>query len=76
MGGSSLCWISEGDLKDVFCRTLLISEPALNNRTAALLGSLTNRGFMIVEQRSYVHCLVPRPFTSETPRRSGGSSIG
>jgi hypothetical protein len=30
-------------------RTLLISEPNLDKRTAALLGNLTNRGFMIVE---------------------------
>jgi hypothetical protein len=28
-----------------FCWTLLISEPNVNNRTAALLGDLTNRGF-------------------------------
>jgi hypothetical protein len=51
-----LAGFRRGDLKDVSCRTLLISQPNLNNQTAALLGSLTNRGFMIVEQRSYLHC--------------------
>jgi hypothetical protein len=51
-----LAGFRRGDLKDVSCRTLLISEPNLNNQTAALLGSLTNRGFMIVEQGSYLHC--------------------
>lgn len=51
-----LAGFRRGDLKDVSCRTLLIAEPNLNNQTAALLGSLTNRGFMIVEQRSYLHC--------------------
>jgi hypothetical protein len=51
-----LAGFRRGDLKDVSCRTLLISEPNLNNQTAALLGSLTNRGFMLVEQRSYLHC--------------------
>jgi hypothetical protein len=51
-----LAGFRRGDLKDVSRRTLLISEPNLNKQTAALLGSLTNRGFMIVEQRSYLHC--------------------
>jgi hypothetical protein len=41
---------------DVSGRTLLISEPNLNNQTAALLGNFTNRGFMIVEQRYYLYC--------------------
>jgi hypothetical protein len=45
-----------GDLKDVSCRTLLIFETNLSNQTAALLGTLTNRGFVIVEQRSYLNC--------------------
>ena len=45
-----------GDLKDVSRRTLLISEPDLNNKTAAVLGSLTNRGFMIVDQGSFLQC--------------------
>jgi hypothetical protein len=51
-----LAGFRRGDLKDVSCRTLLISEPNLNNQTASLLGNLTNQGFMIVEQRSYLHC--------------------
>ena len=45
-----------GDLKDVRRRTLLISEPNLNNQTASLLGNLTNRDFIIVEERSYLPC--------------------
>lgn len=55
-GALLLAGFRRGDLKDVFRHTLLISEPNLNNRTATLLGSLTNRGFMIVEQGSYLHC--------------------
>ncbi|RZU40818.1 hypothetical protein [Edaphobacter modestus] len=55
-GSLLLAGFRRGDLKDVCCRTLLISEPNLNNQTAALLGNLTNRGFMIVEQRSYLYC--------------------
>jgi hypothetical protein len=51
-----LAGFRRGDLKDVSCRTLLISEPNLNNQTASLLGNLTNRGFMIVDQRSYLNC--------------------
>jgi len=30
------------------CRTVLISEPNLNRRSAAMLGNLTNRGFRVV----------------------------
>jgi hypothetical protein len=55
-GSLLLAGFRGGDLKDVYCRTLLISEPNLNNQTAALLGNLTNRGFMIVDQRSYLYC--------------------
>jgi hypothetical protein len=55
-GSLLLAGFRRGDLKDVSCRTLLISEPNLNNQMAALLGNLTNRGFMIVEQRSYLNC--------------------
>ncbi len=45
------------DLKDLTgYRTLLISEPHLDKRTAALLGNLTNRGVMLIEQRSYLYC--------------------
>ena len=35
---------------------MLISEPNLDKRTAALLGNLTNRGFLIVEERSLLSC--------------------
>ena len=55
-GSLLLAGFRRGDLKDVYCRTLLISEPNLNNQAAALLGNLTNRGFVIVEQRSYLSC--------------------
>jgi hypothetical protein len=37
-------------------RTLLISEPNLDNHTAALLGNLTNRDFIIIEQGYDLHC--------------------
>jgi hypothetical protein len=55
-GSLRLAGFRRGDLKDVSCQTLLISEPNLNNQAAALLGDLTNRGVMIVEQGSYLHC--------------------
>jgi hypothetical protein len=55
-GSLLLAGFRRGDLKDVCGRTLLISEPHLSKQTAALLGNLTNRGFMIVEQRSYLYC--------------------
>jgi hypothetical protein len=55
-GSLRLAGFRRGDLKDVSCRTLLISEPNLNNQAAALLGDLTNREVMIVEQRSYLQC--------------------
>ena len=55
-GSLLLAGFRRGDLQEVYRRTLLISEPNLNNQTAALLGNLTNRGFMIVEQRSYLYC--------------------
>src|SRR5271170_4522381 len=55
-GSLLLAGFRRGDLQDVYRRTLLISEPNLTNQTAALLGNLTNRGFMIVEQRSYLYC--------------------
>jgi hypothetical protein len=52
-----LAGFKRADLKDLNgYRTLLISEPNLDNRTAALLGNLTNRDFMLVEQGSYLHC--------------------
>jgi hypothetical protein len=34
-------------------QTLLISQPNMNNQTATLLGNLTNRDFMTVEEGSY-----------------------
>jgi hypothetical protein len=36
--------------------SLLISEPYLDNRTAALLGNLTNRHFILLEQGDVLHC--------------------
>ena len=46
------------DLKDVNhnFKTLLISQPNLTHGSAALLGNLTNRDFMLVEQGSYYYC--------------------
>ncbi len=38
------------------CKTNLVSEPTLDKRTAALLGNLTNRNFMVVERGSLVSC--------------------
>jgi hypothetical protein len=35
--------------------TLLIAEPNLDNRTAALLGNFTNRGFLFVSEGYFVH---------------------
>jgi len=52
-----LVGFKKADLKDLSgYRTLLISEPNLDNRTAALLGNLTNRGFILLEQGSYLSC--------------------
>jgi hypothetical protein len=52
-----LAGFRRADLKDLNRhRTLLISEPNLDNRTAALLGNLTNRDFILVEQGSYLCC--------------------
>lgn len=46
----------KGDLKDLnfTFNTVLISAPNLDNRTAALLGNLTNPGFILVDQRTYI----------------------
>jgi hypothetical protein len=50
-----LAGFKRADLKDLNgYRTLLISEPNLDNRTAALLGNLTNQDFMLVDQGSYL----------------------
>ena len=38
------------------CHTNLISEPNLDRRTAASLGSLTDRNFMVVERGSLARC--------------------
>jgi hypothetical protein len=52
-----LAGLRRADLKDLNGhRTLLISEPNLDNRTAALLGILTNRDFILLEQGSYLYC--------------------
>jgi len=42
------------------CETLLISEPNLDNRKAALLGNLTNRGFRIVADGRALDCAKSR----------------
>jgi len=46
----------KGDLKDLnfSFNTVLISAPNLDIRTAALLGNLTNPGFILVDQRTYI----------------------
>jgi hypothetical protein len=61
-GAGLMADFKRGDLKDLnfSFHTNLISVPNLDNRTAALLGNLTNPGFMIVEQRSYLHCSASR----------------
>jgi hypothetical protein len=38
------------------CQTMLILEPNLDKRAAALVGTLTNQEFMIVEEGSLVSC--------------------
>jgi hypothetical protein len=43
------------DLTVVNFKTLLISQPNLNDQMAALLGNLTNRDFILVEQGRYCH---------------------
>jgi hypothetical protein len=44
------------DLIDLHGATLLISEPTLDNRTAALLGNFTNRKFLLVDESSVLGC--------------------
>ena len=52
-----LAGFKRADLKDLNRhRTLLVSEQNLDARTAALFGNLTNRGFALVEQGSYLYC--------------------
>jgi hypothetical protein len=50
------------DLKDLSFNfhTVLISAPNLDNRAATLLGNMTNPGFVIVDQRSYLRCASSR----------------
>jgi hypothetical protein len=64
-----LAGFKRADLRDLNgYRTLLISEPNLDNRTAALLGNLTNRDFMLVEQSSYLYCAGSRAvYVGEEP---------
>ncbi len=65
-----LAGLRRGDLKDVSRYTLLISEQNLNNRTAALLGNLTNWGFMIVEQGYRLQCHTSKAvYIGEDPKR-------
>jgi hypothetical protein len=47
-----LAAFKKGDLKDLYGFTFLISEPHLDKRTAALLGNLTNRNYLLVEEGS------------------------
>jgi hypothetical protein len=69
-GSLLLAGFRRGDLREVYRRTLLISETNLNNQTAALLGNLTNRGFMIVEQRSYLYCHSSKAiYVGDVPKR-------
>jgi hypothetical protein len=49
-GPNLVAGFRRADLKDLRNGTLLISEPNLDNRTAALLGILTNRDFILVDQ--------------------------
>ena len=61
---NDLCWaptllagFRRSDLKELRgYRTLLISEQNLDNRSAALLGNLTNRHFILIEQGDDLHC--------------------
>ena len=61
---NDLCWaptllagFRRSDLKELRgYRTLLISEQNLDNRSAALLGNLTNRHFILIEQGYDLHC--------------------
>jgi hypothetical protein len=52
-----LAGFKRGNLRDLNrCGTLLISEQNLDARSAALLGNLMNRDFVVVEQGSYLYC--------------------
>jgi hypothetical protein len=60
-----LASFKKADLKDLGGYTLLISEPHLDNRTAALLGNLTHRFF----SRRGAFILSERGFESDLPWR-------
>ncbi len=50
------------------CKTILVSEPTLDRRTADLLGNLTDRDFMIVERGSLFSCAQSTAvYAGETP---------
>jgi hypothetical protein len=50
------------------CSTLLMSEPNLSKRAAALLGCFTNRGFMMPAGGYYVSCFGSKAiFTGDVP---------
>lgn len=51
-----LAAFKQGDLKDLRGHTLLISARNWDNRTATLLGNLTNRNFLLLEERSLLGC--------------------
>jgi hypothetical protein len=53
-GAGLVAEFRRADLKDLNFHTVLISAPNLDNRAAALLGNLTNPGFIIVDQRSFL----------------------
>ena len=55
--GGLVAEIKRSDLKDLNSsfHTVRISAPNLGNRARALLGNLTNPGFRIVEQGSYLY---------------------
>jgi hypothetical protein len=59
-GAGLVAEFRRADLKVLNLYTALISAPSLDNRAAALLGNLTNPGFMIVDQGYYLRCASSR----------------
>jgi hypothetical protein len=61
-GAGLVAEFRRADLKDLNFNfhTVLISAPNLDNRAATLLGNMTNPGFVIVDQRSYLRCASSR----------------
>lgn len=53
-GAGLVAGFRRADLKDLMFNTVLISEPNLDNRAAALLGNMTNPGFIVVDQRFHL----------------------